>query len=93
MEVSRKEFDDLRNLVLALVKRIDNDKFYDSADKDGFRQTEGIHGEAIESNSADIADNRTGIEEAFEASLVNADDIADVRTAIEEVYEMIEGGE
>ena len=37
----------------------------------------------------DIADNRTGIEESFEASLTNADDIADVRTALEEVYEMI----
>lgn len=61
MEVSRKEFDDLRNLVLALIKRIDNDKFYDSADKNGIRHTEGQHGEAltehtesIEHNSADI---------------------------------------
>lgn len=61
MEVSRKEFDDLRNLVLALIKRIDNDKYYDSADKNGIRQTEGQHGEvltdhteSIEHNSADI---------------------------------------
>lgn len=52
--VTKKEFNDLRNLVNALIKRIDNDKFYDSADKNGIRQTEGIHGEAIESNSADI---------------------------------------
>lgn len=60
--VSKKEFNDLRNLVNALIKRIDNDKFYDSADKNGIRQTEGIHGEAIESNSADIEKNSADIE-------------------------------
>lgn len=62
MEVSRKEFEDLRNLVLALIKRIDNDKYYDSADKNGIRQTEGQHGEAIESNSSDIEKNSADIE-------------------------------
>lgn len=62
MEVSRKEFEDLRNLVLALIKRIDNDKFYDSADKDGIRHTEGQHSEAIEGNSADIEKNSADIE-------------------------------
>ena len=62
MEVSRKEFEDLRNLVLALIKRIDNDKYYDSADKNGIRQTEGQHSEAIEGNSADIEKNSADIE-------------------------------
>lgn len=60
--VTKKEFNDLRNLVNALIKRIDNDKFYDSADKNGIRQTEGQHGEAIESNSADIEKNSADIE-------------------------------
>lgn len=69
MEVSRKEFDDLRNLVLALVKRIDNDKYYDSADKNGIRQTEGQHGEAIDINASDVADTRTAIEELYEMVL------------------------
>lgn len=66
MEVSRKEFEDLRNLVLALIKRIDNDKFYDSADKNGIRQTEGQHSEAINGNSTDLEDVRTGLEEVYE---------------------------
>ena len=79
----------LENLVNSLIKRIDNDKFYDSADKAGIRQTEGNHGEAIDTNTSDIADNRAGIEESYESSLTNADDIADVRTALEEVYEML----
>lgn len=69
MEVSRKEFDDLRNLVLALIKRIDNDKYYDSTDKNGIRQTEGQHGEAIEGNSTDLEDVRTGLEEVYEMIL------------------------
>jgi hypothetical protein len=69
MEVSRKEFDDLRNLVLALIKRIDNDKYYDSADKDGIRQTENNHGEAINDNSSDLEDVRTGLEEVYEMIL------------------------
>lgn len=69
MEVSRKEFDDLRNLVLALIKRIDNDKFYDSADKNGIRQTESNHGETINDNSSDLEDVRTGLEEVYEMIL------------------------
>lgn len=67
--ITRKEFDDLRNLVLALIKRIDNDKMYDSADKNGIRQTEGEHGEAIEVNASDVADTRTAIEELYEMVL------------------------
>jgi len=69
MEVSRKEFDDLRNLVLALIKRIDNDKYYDSADKNGIRHTEGQHGEAIDTNASDVAVSRGAIEELYEMIL------------------------
>lgn len=59
----------LENLVNSLIKRIDNDKFYDSADKAGIRQTEGVHGEAIEVNASDVADTRTAIEELYEMVL------------------------
>ena len=59
----------LENLVNSLIKRIDNDKFYDSADKMGIRQTEGNHGEAIEVNASDVADTRTAIEELYEMVL------------------------
>ena len=52
----------LEKLVDSLIKRIDNDKFYDSADKMGIRQTEGNHGEAIAVNSADIEKNSADIE-------------------------------
>ena len=40
-------------------------------------------------NTSDIADNREGIMETFEATESNASDLADLRAAIEEVYEMI----
>ena len=59
----------LENLVNSLIKRIDNDKVYDSADKAGIRQTEGNHGEAIEVNASDVADTRTAIEELYEMVL------------------------
>ena len=59
----------LEKLVDSLIKRIDNDKFYDSADKQGIRQTEGNHGEAIEVNASDVADTRTAIEELYEMVL------------------------
>ena len=59
----------LEKLVDSLIKRIDNDKFYDFADKQGIRQTEGNHGEAIEVNASDVADTRTAIEELYEMVL------------------------
>lgn len=59
----------LEKLVDSLIKRIDNDKFYDSADKQGIRQTEGNHGEAIDINASDVADTRTAIEELYEMVL------------------------
>lgn len=37
----------------------------------------------------DIFDNRNGLIETFEASMLNTDDIADLRTGLEEVYEML----
>ena len=88
--VTREEFEQLRQFVLAMDSRYNREKGYDSADKAGIRQTEGNHGEAIKTNASDIADNRVGIEETYESSIANADDIADVRTALEEVYEMLE---
>ena len=81
--------DNLEKIVNALIKRIDNDKYYSDADVNGIRQIDGEQTENITENASDIADNRQGIEETFESTLSNADDIADVRTAIEEVYEMI----
>lgn len=67
--ITRKEFDDLRNLVYSLIKRIDNDKYYDSAEKNGIRQTEGQHGEAIDINASDVAVTRGAIEELYEMIL------------------------
>lgn len=60
--ITRKEFDDLRNLVYSLIKRIDNDKYYDLADKNGIRQTEGQHGEAISEHSESINQNTADID-------------------------------
>lgn len=60
--ITRKEFDDLRNLVYSLINRIDIDKYYDLAEKDGIIQTEGQHSVAIEGNSADIEKNSADIE-------------------------------
>ena len=52
----------LEKLVDSLIKRIDNDKFYDSADKQGIRQTEGNHGEAIDKHTDDISQNSADID-------------------------------
>ena len=71
--VSKKEFEDLRNLVYSLISRIDNDKFYDKADKNGIRQTEGIHSGEIEANTTDISDVRTAIEEVYEMVLTEGE--------------------
>ena len=56
----------LENLVYSLIKRVDNDKFYNEADKGGIRQTEGQHLEMINDNSNDVSDVRTAIEEVYE---------------------------
>jgi len=44
----------LENLVGALIKRIDNDKFYANADTNALRQTDGTQAGDIDRNSADI---------------------------------------
>lgn len=79
----------LENLVNSLIKRIDKEKYYSSADINGVRHTDKLQDDSIFNNSSDISDNRTAIEETYEESLTNAEDISDIRTAIEEVYEMI----
>lgn len=56
----------LENLVYSLIKRVDNDKFYNEADKSGIRQTESQHLEMINDNSNDVSDVRTAIEEVYE---------------------------
>ena len=49
-----KRVENLENLVGALIKRIDNDKYYANADTDALRQTDGTQAEGIEKNTADI---------------------------------------
>jgi hypothetical protein len=79
----------LEKLVNAFISSQGKKDTYNEYDKAGIRNTNAEQSENISVNASDISDNRTGIEESFEASLSNADDIADVRTALEEVYEMI----
>lgn len=79
----------LEKLVNAFIKSQSKKNTYNEYDKAGIRNTDATQSENISVNASDISDNRTGIEESFEASLENADDIADVRTALEEVYELI----
>lgn len=49
-----KRVANLENLVGALIKRIDNDKYYANADTSALRQTDGTQAEGIEKNTADI---------------------------------------
>lgn len=49
-----KRVANLENLVGALIKRIDNDKFYANADTSALRQTDGTQAQDIEKNTADI---------------------------------------
>ena len=72
----------LEKLVNSFISAQSKKDTYNDYDKAGIKHTNSVQ-------SNDISDNRTGIEETFEASLENADDIADVRTALEEVYELI----
>lgn len=44
----------LESIVGALIKRIDNDKFYANADTSALRQTDGTQAGDIDRNSADI---------------------------------------
>lgn len=79
----------VEKLLNAFINSQSKKDTYNEYDKAGIRNTDSIQSENISTNANDISDNRTGIEESFEASLANSDDIADVRTALEEVYEMI----
>lgn len=47
------------------------------------------YGTLTKENTGDIADNREGIMETFEATEVNSSDLADLRAAVMELYEMI----
>ena len=49
-----KRVANLENLVGALIKRIDNDKYYANADTSALRHTDGTQAEGIEKNTADI---------------------------------------
>ena len=49
-----KRVANLENLVGALIKRIDNDKYYANADTNALRQTDGTQAQGIEKNTADI---------------------------------------
>lgn len=83
----------LENLVNALIKSQNNKDFYDKADKDGIRQTEGVHGEKIEQNASDITDTMTGLTDTYENVETNTSDIDACMNAITELYEMIGGNE
>lgn len=50
----------------AFLKAYNNDKKYNGYDKDGLRNADGIHGEAIEVNTSDVEDVRTALEEVYE---------------------------
>ena len=80
----------VENLLNAFISSQSKKDTYNEYDKAGIRNTDSIQSKNISTNANDISNNRTGIEESFEASLSNADDIADVRAALEEVYEMID---
>lgn len=47
------------------------------------------YGTLTKENTSDIADNREGIMETFEATESNSTDLADLRAAVMEIYEMI----
>ena len=49
-----KRVANLENLVSALIKRIDNDRYYANADTNALRQTDGTQADGIEKNTADI---------------------------------------
>lgn len=77
----------LEKLVNSLIKRIDNDKFYDSADKMGIRQTEG-------NLTSATTENDTAICDIADLSDVNSSAIDDLAVIIDElinkVYELEE---
>ena len=83
----------LEKLVDSLIKRIDNDKFYDSADKMGIRQTEGNHGIAIDENTQGISENDGAICDVAELSDVNSQAIDDLAEMVDELSNKVDAME
>lgn len=77
-----ERLDRIEHLLISFINMQSKKDSYSEWDTDSIKQTNNAQED-------EIINNRTAIEETFEASLENADDIADVRTALEEVYEMI----
>ena len=59
LEVLEKNFN-------SFIKMYNNDKTYNGYDKDALRHTDGTQGEAIETNTDDVADVRSALEEVYE---------------------------
>ena len=88
-----KRVENLEKYLFAHINRTDIDKSYADDDTAGLRQVDSFNAENIASNTTDISDSRTAIEETYELGLDNSNDLSDLRTAVEEVYELMEGGE
>lgn len=59
----------LENLVANYIKSQTDRRQYDGYEMDGVHKTEGEHGEAIETNTSDMTDVRTALEEVYEMIL------------------------
>lgn len=85
--VTREEFEQLRQFVLAMDSRFNREKGYDSADKAGIRQTEG-------NLTSATTENDTAICDIADLSDVNSSAIDDLAVIIDElinkVYELEE---
>ena len=68
----------LENLVFSLIKRTDNDKFYQETNNVGMMQTESAHGVAIDENDTAICD-------VAELSDVNSQAIDDLAEMVDEL--------
>ena len=79
----------LENLVLSFIKNQGIADNYKIADINGCRHTDYLQANDIKINSSDISNNREGLTETFENTLLNSDDISICRGAIEELYELI----
>ena len=77
-----ERLDRIEHLVISFINMQSKKDSYSEWDTDSIKKTSNAQKD-------DIINNRTAIEESFEASLENSDDISDLRTAIEEVYELI----
>lgn len=59
----------LENLVANYIKSQTDRRQYDGYEMDGVHKIEGEHGEAIETNTLDMTDVRTALEEVYEIML------------------------